>query len=101
MATTAKIAKDVKLEKARKAKTPKLQCRHRNRCWRCGRPRAFLRKFGICRLCFRKLALNGEIPGVTKASWYEEKQENDDERSNCRHADSRSQRDAGPPPEGA
>jgi large subunit ribosomal protein L5 len=69
VATTAKIAKDVKLEKARKAKTPKLQCRHRNRCWRCGRPRAFLRKFGICRLCFRKLALNGEIPGVTKASW--------------------------------
>src|ERR1035438_6745621 len=61
MATTAKIAKDVKLDKARKAKTPKLQCRHRNRCWRCGRPRAFLRKFGICRLCFRKLALNGEI----------------------------------------
>jgi len=41
MATTAKIAKDIKLEKARKAKTPKLQCRHRNRCWRCGRPRAF------------------------------------------------------------
>jgi small subunit ribosomal protein S14 len=69
MATTAKIAKDLKLEKAKKAKTPKLQCRHRNRCWRCGRPRAFLRKFGICRLCFRQLALNGEIPGVTKASW--------------------------------
>ena len=43
MATTAKIAKDIKLEVARKAKTPKLQCRHRNRCWRCGRPRAFLR----------------------------------------------------------
>ncbi len=52
-----------------RAKTPKLQCRHRNRCWRCGRPRAFLRKFGICRLCFRQLALNGEIPGVIKASW--------------------------------
>ena len=45
------------------------KCRHRNRCWRCGRPRAYLRKFGICRLCFRQLALNGEIPGVTKASW--------------------------------
>ena len=43
--------------------------RHRNRCWRCGRPRAFLRKFGVCRLCFRQLALNGEIPGVIKASW--------------------------------
>ena len=74
MATTAKIAKDTKLEAARmlaraQAKTPKFPCRHRNRCWRCGRPRAFLRKFGVCRLCFRQLALNGEIPGVTKASW--------------------------------
>ena len=69
MATTAKIAKDLKLEVARKAKTPMLRCRHRNRCWRCGRPRGYLRKFGICRLCFRQLALNGEIPGVTKASW--------------------------------
>ena len=52
-----------------KAKTPRLRCKHRNRCWRCGRPRAFLRKFGVCRLCFRQLALNGEIPGVIKASW--------------------------------
>jgi len=69
MATTAKIAKDLRLEKAHRAKTPGLQCKHRNRCGRCGRPRAFLRKFGICRLCFRQLALNGEIPGVTKASW--------------------------------
>ena len=40
-------------------KTPKLQCRHRNRCWRCGRPRGYLRKFGICRICFRQLALDG------------------------------------------
>ncbi len=79
MATTAKIAKDLKLEKIRRAsqlakaqKKPgiaMLPTRHRNRCWRCGRPRAFLRKFGICRLCFRQLALNGEITGVTKASW--------------------------------
>ncbi len=72
MATTAKIAKDLKLEDAQppRPKTPEAaRCRHRNRCWRCGRPRAFLRKFGICRLCFRQLALNGEIPGVTKASW--------------------------------
>ena len=35
----------------------------------CGRPRAYLRKFGICRLCFRGLALRGEIPGVSKSSW--------------------------------
>jgi small subunit ribosomal protein S14 len=69
MATTAKIAKDLKLAEAKKKKTPKLRCRQRNRCWRCGRPRGYLRKFGICRICFRQLALNGEIPGVIKASW--------------------------------
>ena len=69
MATTAKIAKDLKLDKARRAKTPKLQCRHRNRCFRCGRPRGYLRKFKLCRICFRKLALAGEVPGVIKASW--------------------------------
>jgi small subunit ribosomal protein S14 len=43
--------------------------RRHNRCNLCGRPRAFLRKFGICRLCFRQLALRGEIPGVSKSSW--------------------------------
>ena len=70
MATTAKIAKDLKLEKAAtRQNAAGCTCQHRNRCWRCGRPRAFLRKFGICRLCFRQLALNGEIPGVIKASW--------------------------------
>jgi small subunit ribosomal protein S14 len=69
MATTAKIAKDNKLALAKRAGVPKLGVRHRNRCWRCGRPRGFLRKFGICRLCFRQLALKGEIPGVIKASW--------------------------------
>lgn len=69
MATTAKIARDEKLLAARRAKTPKLGIRHRNRCFRCGRPRGYLRKFGLCRICFRQLALAGEIPGVTKASW--------------------------------
>ncbi len=69
MATTAKIARDERLAEAKKAKKPKLQCRHRNRCFRCGRPRGFLRKFRLCRICFRKLALAGEIPGVIKASW--------------------------------
>ncbi|HHZ80200.1 MAG TPA: type Z 30S ribosomal protein S14 [Candidatus Marinimicrobia bacterium] len=48
---------------------PKFQVRKYNRCAKCGRSRAFLRKFGLCRLCFRELALKGEIPGVTKASW--------------------------------
>jgi small subunit ribosomal protein S14 len=69
MATTAKIARDLKLAEARKAKTPMLACRHRNRCFRCGRPRGFMRKFGLCRICFRLLALAGEVPGVTKSSW--------------------------------
>ena len=48
---------------------PKFKVRAGNRCGRCGRGRAFLRKFGICRICFREMALNGEIPGVRKASW--------------------------------
>jgi small subunit ribosomal protein S14 len=69
MATTAKIAKDEKLLKARIAKTPKLGVKHRNRCMVCGRPRGYLRKFHLCRICFRKLALEGQIPGVTKSSW--------------------------------
>ena len=43
--------------------------RQHNRCHICGRPRGYLRKFGICRLCFRGLALRGEIPGVSKSSW--------------------------------
>lgn len=48
---------------------PKFTVRGYNRCHRCGRPRAYLRKFGICRICFRELALKGELPGVVKASW--------------------------------
>ncbi len=41
----------------------------RNRCERCGRPRGYIRRFGLCRICFRELALQGKIPGVVKASW--------------------------------
>ncbi|GAC1362089.1 MAG: type Z 30S ribosomal protein S14 [Actinomycetota bacterium] len=48
---------------------PKFKVRGYDRCKRCGRPRAYLRKFAMCRLCFRELAHRGEIPGVTKASW--------------------------------
>ena len=51
------------------ARKPKFKSRQHNRCQICGRPRAFLRKFGVCRLCFRGLALKGEIPGVVKSSW--------------------------------
>ena len=47
----------------------KFDVRKRNRCGLCGRPRAYLRKFHLCRMCFRKLALRGEIPGVLKSSW--------------------------------
>ncbi|KKL88016.1 hypothetical protein LCGC14_1928940 [marine sediment metagenome] len=50
-------------------KTPKFKVRHRNRCGRCGRPRAYLRTFGLCRICFREFALLGHLPGVKKSSW--------------------------------
>ncbi len=69
MATTAKIARDERLKLAKQAGKAKLRIRHRNRCFRCGRPRGYIRKFNLCRICFRQLALAGEIPGVTKASW--------------------------------
>lgn len=61
MATTAKIA--------REDKTPKFSTRQRHRCRRCGRPRGYLRKFDLCRLCFRELALKGDVAGVIKSSW--------------------------------
>ncbi len=48
---------------------PKHPGRKHNRCHRCGRPRAYIRYFGICRICFRQLALTGELPGIRKASW--------------------------------
>jgi small subunit ribosomal protein S14 len=47
----------------------KYAVRVRNRCRRCGRPRGFLRRFQLCRICFRELALKGQIPGVAKSSW--------------------------------
>ncbi|MEJ2085500.1 MAG: type Z 30S ribosomal protein S14 [Acidobacteriota bacterium] len=61
MATTAKMAKT--------KDRVKFEVRHRNRCGVCGRPRGFMRKFGLCRICFRNLALRGYLPGVIKASW--------------------------------
>jgi small subunit ribosomal protein S14 len=61
MAKKSMIAKS-----QRKAKLP---VRQRNRCKVCGRPRAFLRSFELCRICFRSMALKGELPGVTKSSW--------------------------------
>ena len=54
----------IEREKKRKYKT-----RVRNRCRRCGRPRGYMRRFQLCRICFRELALEGLIPGVSKSSW--------------------------------
>lgn len=50
-------------------KTPKFKVRAYCRCARCGRRRAYIRKFKMCRICFRELASTGQIPGVMKASW--------------------------------
>ncbi len=54
---------------AKQQRKPKYSSRAYNRCRRCGRPRAYLRKFGMCRICVRELARRGELPGVRKASW--------------------------------
>jgi small subunit ribosomal protein S14 len=48
---------------------PKYSTRRVNRCEMCGRPRAYMRHFGLCRICFRQLALKGQLPGVKKSSW--------------------------------
>ncbi|MCX6835202.1 MAG: type Z 30S ribosomal protein S14 [candidate division Zixibacteria bacterium] len=61
------MAKKCQLEKQKR--TPKFAVRAHNRCRRCGRPRSFYRRFGLCRICFRDMALAGDLPGVTKASW--------------------------------
>ena len=50
-------------------KTPKHRVQARNRCRICGRPRGYMRQFALCRICFRDLALRGELPGITKSSW--------------------------------
>ncbi len=50
-------------------KKPKFSTRTIRRCFRCGRRRAYMREFGLCRICFRELANKGEIPGVKKSSW--------------------------------
>lgn len=53
----------------RAAREPKFSTRQKNRCKLCGRPRAFIRHFALCRICFRQLALKGQLPGVKKSSW--------------------------------
>jgi len=61
------VAKTSLIVKA--SRKPKFSVRAYNRCPLCGRPRAYYRKFDMCRICLRKLALQGDLPGVTKSSW--------------------------------
>lgn len=61
------MAKKSIIERHKRA--PKFKVRKYNRCPICGRPRAYLRRFDMCRICFRKLAGNGQLPGVLKSSW--------------------------------
>jgi small subunit ribosomal protein S14 len=61
------VAKKALIEKANRP--PKFKVQRYFRCRLCGRPRAYMRKFGICRICFREMASRGLIPGITKSSW--------------------------------
>ncbi len=61
------MAKKSKVEKWKRK--PKYKVQFNNRCNVCGRPRAYYRMFGLCRLCFRSRALTGQLPGVKKSSW--------------------------------
>lgn len=55
--------------KVKQSRTAKFSTQSYTRCVRCGRPHSVLRKFGVCRICFRELAYKGQLPGVRKASW--------------------------------
>lgn len=61
------MAKKSQIAKA--AKKPKFSSRAKNRCFKCGRPRGYMRDFGLCRICFREMANGGLIPGIKKSSW--------------------------------
>jgi len=54
---------------AKSKRKPKFSTRTIRRCWRCGRNRGFMRDFNLCRICFRELAENGDLPGIKKSSW--------------------------------
>jgi small subunit ribosomal protein S14 len=58
-----------KSQVVRQGRVSRYATRNYNRCKRCGRPRAYLRKFGMCRICVREIAHEGQIPGLTKSSW--------------------------------
>ena len=61
------MAKKSKIAKASRA--PRFPVQQHNRCSICGRPRGYMRRFAMCRICFRERALEGQLPGVTKSSW--------------------------------
>lgn len=61
------MARKALLAKAKR--TPKYSTRVIRRCWRCGRNHSYIRDFNLCRICFRELANNGDLPGITKSSW--------------------------------
>jgi small subunit ribosomal protein S14 len=54
---------------AKAKKKPKYSTRTVRRCWRCGRTHGYMRDFDLCRICFREMADNGDLPGIRKASW--------------------------------
>lgn len=54
---------------AKAKRTPKFQTRTIRRCWKCGRIHGYMRDFDLCRICFRELADNGDLPGITRSSW--------------------------------
>ncbi len=69
MPKTSKLVQQLRMRTARAAGKLKFKSRYYNRCGRCGRPRGYYRKFDLCRICLRQLALEGKIPGMTKSSW--------------------------------
>ncbi len=69
MAKTSNLVKQNRLRRKRSTGTLKFSTRYYNRCRRCGRSRGYYRRFDLCRICLRQLALEGKIPGMTKSSW--------------------------------
>jgi small subunit ribosomal protein S14 len=57
------------VDEVKATKKPKFTSRKERRCWRCGRVRGYMRRYRMCRICFRELATKGEMPGFKKASW--------------------------------
>ena len=69
MAKLGNLVRQRRMRLARERGTLRFKSRYYNRCGRCGRPRGYYRKFDLCRICLRQLALQGKIPGMTKSSW--------------------------------